>query len=93
MELRYKLVYSEIVVKEDIKTLWYKEKEFIKNAIEKKLISKPEVFWIPLRKSLNWFRKLRVWDYRVVFKIDWEFVKILAIKHRSVVYKKAEGRI
>ncbi len=91
--MKYKIKYHEKVVSEDIKSLWNKEKNIIKSAIEDKLSSRPEIFWLRLRKSLKWYLKLRVWNYRVIFKINNNSIKIFAIKHRSVVYEKFNKRI
>ena len=47
----------------------------------------------PLRRSLKNYRKLRIGDYRVIFKIEIDMVKILVIQHRSAVYSIAERRV
>lgn len=91
--MTFKVEYHEKVVKEDIKSLSRSVCLTIKGAIEKKLMSQPEVFGKPLRRSLKSFRKLRVGDYRVVFRLSGKVVRILAIKHRSEVYQKAEDRV
>jgi mRNA interferase RelE/StbE len=46
----------------------------------------------PLRKTLKGYWKLRVGDYRVVFKIVKNEVWILGIIHRKHVYEKLEKR-
>lgn len=74
-------------VKNDIQKLGTSEKLQIQKAIEQKLVTSPEVFGKPLRKSLKGYRKLRVGDYRIVFRIEELCVKIFAIQHRSVVYE------
>ena len=72
---------------EDIQRLSTSDKDKIKRAIENKLISAPQVFGKPLRYSLKGYRKLRVGDYRVIFSIHGNSVKIFAIGHRSDVYR------
>ena len=89
----FEIIYHELVIKEDISKLDNTTKQRIKNSIEKKLVSRPEVFGKPLRKSIKGYRKLRVGDYRVIFKIEEKTVKIFAIQHRSEVYKNAKKRI
>ena len=79
-------------VSEDIKKLSKSDRQRIKQAIEVKLRSAPEVFGKPLRRSLAGYRKLRVGDYRVIFRIEGKIVKIFIITHRSAVYKRVEGR-
>ena len=91
--MSFEIRYHEAVVSQDIPKLSQKWRDVIKNAIEKKLTSNPEVFGKPLRHSLKGYRKLRVGDYRVVFYIERETVKVLAIQHRSVVYKILKKRI
>jgi len=84
--MTYLIEYHELVVKEDIPRLGKKEKDRVRKSIESKLVSVPETFGKPLRRSLKGYRSLRVGDYRVVFKVIGKVVRILAIKHRSKVY-------
>ena len=65
----------------------------IKNAIERRLMIDPVKYGNPLRKTLKGYRKLRVGDYRIVYKIENEYIFILGIRHRKEIYKKAELRI
>jgi len=88
----YSVEYLAVVLKEDIPALSSALKEKIRFAIENKLTIKPEVFGKPLRRSLKGFRKLRVGDYRIVFIIEKGTVLIIAIKHRSIVYKEVDKR-
>lgn len=92
MAVTFSLRYHLKVVAEDIPALSSTLKERIRRAIEEKLASTPEDYGKPLRQSLRGYRKLRVGDYRIVFRIERDTVYILAILHRSVVYKKATGR-
>ena len=64
----------------------------MRKAIEAKLAVAPEKFGKPLRQSLRGYRKLRVGDHRIIFRIDANTVFILAILHRSVVYKRTDTR-
>lgn len=84
--------YHYLVVRDDIPKLSENWKKEIKKAIESKLVARPEIYGKPLRKSLKNYRKLRVGDYRVIFRIENRKVKILVIEHRSIVYKTAEKR-
>lgn len=64
----------------------------IKNAIESRLTTAPHLYGEPLRKTLRGYWKLRVGDYRVVFKIVGEEVWILGIIHRKKVYEEIKKR-
>ena len=85
--------YHELVVEDDIPRLSSEWKNKIKRAIEDKLTTRPEVYGKPLRQSLKGYRKLRVGDYRVIFRIEGNTVKIFIIQHRSVVYQMIQQRI
>lgn len=93
MGLTFVLRYQQEVVRHDIPALPKKEKGHIQHAISEKLTTHPEVFGKPLRRSLKGYRRLRVGDYRVVFRIEENYVKIFAIGHRSVVYENFESRL
>lgn len=90
--MSFTFVYHELVVKSDIPKLSAVMKVRVKRAIEEKLLTHPEFYGKPLRRSLKGYRKLRVGDYRVIFRIESQTVKIFAVQHRSVVYKNAGSR-
>jgi mRNA interferase RelE/StbE len=92
MGIAYEVMYHELVLREDLPNITKVWKQKIKHAIESKLLVDPVVYGKPLRRSLSGYRKLRVGDYRVIFKVEDTVVKILMIKHRSVVYEKIEKR-
>lgn len=89
----FQIQYEEAVVKKDIPKLSVKNKEKIKNSIEQKLTTEPDKFGKPLRRSLKGYRKLRVGDHRVIFRIEKNTIKIFIIEHRSIVYKHAKTRV
>jgi mRNA interferase RelE/StbE len=85
----YKIEYLKRVITEDIQELPSSAKTLIKKAIEQRLTIDPIGFGKPLRYSLKGHRRLRVSDYRVVYRIDPDrfTVVIVAIKHRKDVYE------
>ena len=91
--MSYEIEYHRLVVRNDISRLDPAVKIRIKKAIEQKLMTRPEIFGIPLRHSTKGHRKLRVGDYRVVFRIEGIKIKVIIIEHRSVVYKQLTGRL
>lgn len=93
MGIIFNICYHELVVKQDIPRLSSIWRERIRRAIEDRLKTHPEVYSKPLRQSLRGYRKLRVGDYRVIFRINGNMVKIFIIQHRSVVYKMILRRI
>jgi len=89
----FEILYHEDVVKKDIPRIAANWQKRIRVAIEAKLRTQPEVYGKPLRRSLKSYRKLRVGDYRVIFRIEGQKVKIFIIQHRSKVYSSADKRI
>ncbi len=88
----YKIIYHPKVAN-DLAGLSSDWQEKIKWVIQEKLTTSPDIYGKPLRKSLKGHWKLRVGDYRIIFKIEKDLVKILIIGHRSVVYNQTEKRI
>lgn len=86
----YQVEYLASVVKEDIPKLPKKIKSTIKKTIEERLMTDPIGFGKPLRYSLKGHRRLRVGDYRIVYRIDShkDIIIIIAIKHRKEVYEE-----
>lgn len=93
MEVVFEVVYQKIVVAQDIPALTPTTKDRVRRAIEEKLTTFPAVFGKPLRQSLKGYRKLRVGEYRVVFRITETKVLVFAILHRSVIYTVIGKRI
>ena len=89
----FELRYHPDVKAVDIPLLDARLRNRIKNAIETRLMTAPHQYGEPLRKTLRGYWKLRVGDYRVVFKIVGEVVWILGIIHRKKVYEAIEKRI
>ncbi|MDO8581872.1 MAG: type II toxin-antitoxin system RelE/ParE family toxin [bacterium] len=91
--MNFALQYHEDVVRIDIPRLSSTMRVRIKRAIEERLTTHPEHFGKPLRRSLKGYRKLRVGDYRIIFRIEVQVVKIFVIDHRSIVYLMSSKRI
>jgi mRNA interferase RelE/StbE len=82
----FSLRYHPAVRDEDLPLIDRKSQSRIRRAIEERLQTAPQDYGEPLRKSLKGYWKLRVGDYRVVFKVVEAEVWILAIRHRKSVY-------
>ena len=83
----YKIEYLESVISKDIPTISKSNCKQIKRAIEERLTTNPIEYGKPLRYSLKGCRRLRVGDYRVVYKIESDTsVLIVKIGHRKEVY-------
>ena len=87
--MNYNIIYHPDVKKIDLPKIDARNKSMLKRAIEERLTTSPEVFGKPLRRSLKGYWKLRVGDYRVVFKISGDDIRILAIIDRKTVYQRS----
>lgn len=91
--MSFELRYHPDVKAVDIPSLDSRFKRRIKKAIEARLVISPHQYGKPLRKTLRGYWKLRVGNYRVVFKIVESEVWILGIIHRKDIYKEIKKRI
>jgi mRNA interferase RelE/StbE len=85
--LAFNLFYHPDVDKVDLPVIDEKNKTMIKRAIEERLATNPEVYGKPLQRTLKGYWKLRVGEYRVVFKILGNDIRIFGIIHRRRVYE------
>ena len=85
----YQIEYLDTVVEKDIPALPKTMRELIKRAIEERLAVDPIGLGKPFRYSLIGHRRLRVGDYRIVYRIDSKksVVLIVIIKHRKEAYE------
>ena len=85
--MAYTISYHHLVKSEDIPKLDNTIKTRIRKAIKTRLMIAPEDYGEPLRRTLKGYWKLRVGDYRVVFKVEGDEITILGIRHRRDIYK------
>lgn len=91
--MSFKLVYHPDVREIDIPKLDRKIQERIKKAIESRLTNAPHQYGEPLKRTLKGYWKLRVGDYRVVFKLSGTEVWIFGIIHRKDIYDRVKSRL
>ncbi len=91
MEITYQVRYLEEVRHDHVPALPSTAKGRIKRVIEERLTVDPIGFGKPLRYSLKGHRRLRVGDYRVIYRLtpNSNVVLVVAIKHRKDVYEDA----
>ncbi len=86
------IVYHPLVVRRDIPKLDREAAAIIKRTIERKLVARPEIYGLPLRGTLKKYWKLRVGDYRIVYEIRSNVVRVFVIAHRKEVYRITSKR-
>lgn len=82
-----KIKYHPKVKIEDIPRLSSNIAIRIENAIRNRLMVNPAKYGFFLRGSLRGYRKLRVRDWRIIYRIVDKEIRIIAIGNRKDVYK------
>jgi mRNA interferase RelE/StbE len=93
MEAVHELTYAAVVTRDDLPSIdrdWVRE---ILTAVLEKLTVHPDIYGKPLRGGLHGYRKLRIGDYRVIFRIEKKVIKIFCIGHRKHVYDAMSRRV
>ena len=90
--MSFTLTYHPDVKDHDLPLINNRMKTRIRRAIETRLATEPQSYGEPLRKTLKGYWKLRVGDYRVVYKISGRVVRVLAVVHRKKVYERVGKR-
>jgi len=91
--MAYSLLYHPQVASQDIPAIPRNLQRRLARAIEGRLSTAPDRYGDPLRGPFHGYRKLRVGDYRVVYKIVRHEVWVLAILHRKRVYDLSQPRL
>lgn len=84
--------YHPKVKNEDIPRLGSNIVVRIENVIRNRLMVNPIKYGFYLRGTLRGYRKLRVGDWRIVYRIVDKEIRIIAIGNRKDVYKFANIR-
>ena len=82
-----KIKYHPKVKNDDIPRLSPNIAARIENAIINRLLVNPVKYGFYLRGSLKGYRKLRVGDWRIIYRIVDKEIRIIAIANRKDVYK------
>jgi mRNA interferase RelE/StbE len=90
--MAYNLVYHADVKRIDLGKIDNKNKKMIKRAIEERLATQPEIYGKPLQRSLKGYWKLRVGEYRIVFKMSKNDIFVLGIMDRKNIYSQIKKR-
>lgn len=88
----YTVKYHRFVLEKDALALSHSVQVKIEKVIREKIQVQPERFGKPLRKSLKGSRRLRVGDYRIIYRVLEGTVFVWAIGHRSTIYRIALNR-
>ena len=84
--MAYQVVYHPTVLSNDLPSVNRNLQRRIVRAIEQRLATEPTYYGEPLRHELKGYWKLRVGDYRVIYRLVGDKVLIVAIGHRKESY-------
>lgn len=87
-----KIKYHPRVKSDDITRLSSNITARIENSIKNRLMVNPIKYGFYLRGSLRGYRKLRVGDWRIIYRIIDKEIRIIAIGNRKDVYEFANTR-
>ena len=90
--MAYTLLYHPDVRSRDLTHIPRNIHSRLARAIENRLTTEPARYGAPLRGMLRPYWKLRVGEYRIVYKIQPKEAWILAIRHRKEIYDLIFGR-
>lgn len=91
--MAYEIFYHPSIPKEDLPKIPKDAKETISRAIEERLQAEPFAVGQPLRHSLKGHRKLRVGNYRIIYRVKGKEIIVLKIGHRREIYEKVFPRL
>jgi mRNA interferase RelE/StbE len=76
----WKIKIHRLVVDKDFKKINKKDQSVILKTIYKKLRISPQEYGSPLRHELKGYWKLKISDYRVIYKLEKDAIRILVFK-------------
>jgi len=88
----WQIKIHRLVVNEDLKRIDKSDRFNIIKAIYKKLSIAPEKYGSPLRDELKGYWKLKVSEYRIIYRIEKDTIRVLVLKigmrRNKEVYKE-----
>ncbi len=88
--MTYRIEYGPHIDWKRFRKVPKSDRESILSMIERKLFREPAVFGKPLHSPLHALWSLRIGDYRIIYRIMGDIVRIELIGHRSTIYPEAE---
>lgn len=75
----YQIIYHKLVIKEDFKRISKGDQKRIFKDIYKKLTSDPSIFGKPLTGGLKGYFRLRIGQYRVIYRIEKQKIVVVVV--------------
>ena len=90
--MTWQVLYHPDVSRKDLPEIPRNIRARLKRAVETRLLADPILAGAPLRKDLTGYRKLRVGDYRIIYRVQKDEIIVLIIGHRKDVYSHVLDR-
>lgn len=84
----FEIIYHPDVLEKDLPRISPAIKDRSRKSIETKLLHAPEEFGEPLRRTLKGYWKLRVGDWRIIYRVEGKTVIVFRIGHCRDVYER-----
>ncbi|MEK6683831.1 MAG: type II toxin-antitoxin system RelE/ParE family toxin [Nitrospirota bacterium] len=95
--MTYSLRYHPLIWREDFKRIDRSQQQRLIRTIEKKLGTRPDQYGRPLAGSLQGYWKLKVGEYRIVYRIERQevvvYVLTIGFRRDQEVYLEALKRL
>lgn len=93
--MSYRVMYEEDVIREDFPKLDELNRQRVIKEVREKLSVAPDQLGRPLRRALKGYRRLRVGDYRVIYRVEPEeaLLFVVMVIHRRTEYRGVKERI
>lgn len=78
--MMWQIKIHPLVIREDLKSFDPPAQKMILKAIQKKLTLHPEAYGQPLSGAFSGYWRLRVQDYRVIYRIAKDQIMVLVVK-------------
>ncbi|MDI6756739.1 MAG: type II toxin-antitoxin system RelE/ParE family toxin [Endomicrobiia bacterium] len=91
--MAYIVVYHPKVKTRDIPAVSPPDRAPLRSAIENRLLADPFRYGLPLKRGLKGYRKLRVGDYRIIYYVSGNEIRVVVIGHRKDVYQRTTRRV
>lgn len=97
MNQEWRITIHRLVIEEDLKNLAGADQSIILKAIRKKLSVDPQAYGKPLTGAYKGYWRLRVQDYRVIYRIKAAAIEVVVVKvgirRDDEVYRRFAARL
>ncbi|MBA8770603.1 type II toxin-antitoxin system RelE/ParE family toxin [Wolbachia pipientis] len=87
--MRYDIIYSKRVFEEDFLALPPTIRSRVRRAVDSRLATNPKAMGKALSHEFKGYFRIRVSDYRVIYRINYSKHTVTAMGHRKDIYERS----